>query len=165
MYSVSDEAIYNMEHIPLNKPFGEELQDRLPRILSQAGVAMQSKLGTDDDTKWGTDFIFRAEGQSTVRLDLTADFDTKDHMVELDIEPLGVWGEQNELLAEIRFGVRSANEHHTFRQKVLVMGIDTGERRVRYQHELDKLVRAINRESRMLRNCLMEAVGQMALAA
>ena len=87
---VDDLVIRNLTHIPLDRPFGNELEDRMPKVFGRAGMSYVSTVGSDDDTKWGTDFVFRCDG-ALVRLDVTASFGEKDHMIELDIEPLEIW--------------------------------------------------------------------------
>ena len=167
---VDDLVIRNLTHIPLDRPFGNELEDRMPKVFGRAGMSYVSTVGSDDDTNWGTDFVFRCDG-ALVRLDVTASFGEKDHMIELDIEPLEIWssappepGEEPAPLATIRFGVRFGNACRGFAKRVLVMGVDTGARYIRYKNELDELINNMCIAAPMIRKCLRDA-GRMVLAA
>ena len=166
---VDDLAIRNLTHIPLDRPFGNELEDRMPKVFRKAGISYISTIGSDDDKKWGTDFVFSCVG-ALVRLDVTASFGEKDHMIELDIEPLEIWssappepGEEPAPLATIHFGVRSGNACRGFDDEVLVMGFNTGTRRIHYKNELDELINNMCIAAPMIRKCLLEA-GRMVLA-
>lgn len=167
---VDDLAIRNLTHIPLDRPFGNELEDRIPKVFRRAGMSYISTVGSDDDKKWGTDFVFSCDG-ALVRLDVTASFGGKDHMVELGIDPLEIWstklpepGEEPAPLATIHFGVRFGNACRGFAEGVLVMGINTGARYIRYKNELDELIDYMCKAARMIRKCLLEA-GRMVLVA
>ena len=50
---VDDLVIRNLTHIPLDRPFGNELEDRMPKVFGRAGMSYVSTVGSDDDTKWG----------------------------------------------------------------------------------------------------------------
>lgn len=168
--SMEDSIIYDLDHIPLDRDFGDEIETKFLGVLRRMNVPYESYLGTKEDTDWGTDFKFGVNG-SMVRLDVTAEFFVKDNMVELPIEPLEIWGSDggvhvdeteyyaSEIVpyATLHFGVRRGNKRHKFNEKVLVLGIETGRNRIYYKNQLRKLFVAMHEAIPMLSRCLTQA--------